>query len=167
LDAGEDIADYADWDKATKPGLEIKRLNVDLPLHVIEKLDRAARLRGITRQALIKVFLFDAVSYYNLTKAGIGLGPIMRWFYDKFHPLWRPSSFPRRTGRIPVGEPTPSRAINLQPGELVRVRSHKEILQTLNPESKNRELLFDGEMVPFCGKTYRVLQLPGLAKRGL
>ena len=57
-----------------------------------------------------------------------------------------------------MGEPTPSRALNLQPGELVRVRSHEEILQTLNTESKNRGLLFDAEMVPFCGKTYRVLQ---------
>jgi hypothetical protein len=46
----------------------------------------------------------------------------------------------------------------LQPGELVRVRSQKEILQTLNIESKSRGLLFDAEMVPFCGKTYRVLQ---------
>jgi hypothetical protein len=98
------------------------------------------------------------MGYYSVTKARIGLGPILRWCYDKFHPLWRGSPFPRRTGKIPVGEPTPSRALNLQPGELVSVRSHQEILQTLNTESKNRGLLFDGEMVPFCGKTFRVLQ---------
>jgi hypothetical protein len=102
------------------------------------------------------------ISYYSLhyvlSKAGVGLGKIMPWFYDKFHPLWRGTPFPRRTGRIPVGEPTPSRALNLQPGELVRVRSLGEILETLNTESKNRGLMFDQEMVPFCGKTYRVLQ---------
>jgi hypothetical protein len=96
--------------------------------------------------------------HYVLSKAGVGLGKIMPWFYDKLRPLWRGTSFPRRTGRIPVGEPTPSRALNLQPGELVRVRSLEEILETVNTESKNRGLFFDQEMVPFCGKTYRVLQ---------
>jgi hypothetical protein len=101
---------------------------------------------------------FIYMSYYGLSKARFGLGKILPWFYDKLHPLWQGSPFPRRTGRIPVGEPTPSRVLNLQPGELVRVRSQAEILQTLNTQSKNRGMLFDGEMVPFCGKTYRVLQ---------
>jgi hypothetical protein len=48
--------------------------------------------------------------------------------------------------------------LNLQPGELVRVKSHEEILATLNIDSKNRGMGFDAEMVPFCGKTYRVLR---------
>jgi hypothetical protein len=61
FDAGEDISEHLDYSKATRPGLEIKRVNVDLPQHVIEKLDQQARLRGITRQALIKVLLFDSV----------------------------------------------------------------------------------------------------------
>ena len=61
FDAGENISQYLDYSKATRPGLELKRLNVDLPQHVIDSLDQAARLRGITRQALIKVLLFEAV----------------------------------------------------------------------------------------------------------
>ena len=61
FDAGEDISEYLDYSKATRPGLELKRLNIDLPQHVIDKLDQAARLRGITRQALVKVLLFEAV----------------------------------------------------------------------------------------------------------
>lgn len=61
FDAGEELTEYMDWSTMRRPGLEIKRVNVDLPQHVIDKLDRAARLRGITRQALIKVLLFDAV----------------------------------------------------------------------------------------------------------
>jgi hypothetical protein len=98
------------------------------------------------------------MSYYRLSEAGIGLGKIMRWFYDKCHPLWGGTPFPRRKGIIPVGDPTPASALNLQPGELVRVRSQEEILRTLNTENKNRGLMFDAEMVPFCGKTYRVLE---------
>ncbi len=99
-------------------------------------------------------------SYYWLSSSGIGLEPAMRWFYDKFHPLWRGTLFPRHTGKIPVNEPTPTPAqpLNLQPGELVRVKSHSEILKTLNTENKNRGLYFDAEMVPFCGGTYRVLK---------
>jgi hypothetical protein len=95
--------------------------------------------------------------YYALSRAGIGLGPAMRWFYDKFHPLWRGTPFVRKTGTIPEGQPTPTETLNLQPGELVRVKSHQEILKTLDSSGKNRGLYFDAEEVPYCGRTYRVL----------
>lgn len=95
-------------------------------------------------------------AYYNLSMAGIGLGPTMRWIYDRCYPLWRGYPFPRRTGQIPVGQRTPSCSLNLQPGEMVRVKSHKEILATLDMTSKNRGLLYDAEAVPFSENTYRV-----------
>jgi hypothetical protein len=53
---------------------------------------------------------------------------------------------------------TPSVALNLQPGELVQVRSKNEIEHTLNEGLRNRGLWFDVEMVPFCGGTFRVLR---------
>jgi hypothetical protein len=96
--------------------------------------------------------------YSNLSQAGIGLGPAMRWFYDKFHPFWHGTQFPRKAGTIPDGQPTPTATLNLQPGDLVRVKSQEEILRTLNTDSKNRGLLFDAEMVPYCGGTHRVLK---------
>jgi hypothetical protein len=96
--------------------------------------------------------------YYNLSQAGIGVGPAMRWLYDKCHPLWRGTQFPRKAGRIPRGQPTPTATLNLQPGELVRVKSHEEILQTLDTDSKNRGMSWDAEMSPYCGGTYRVLK---------
>src|SRR5262249_11303467 len=55
------------------------------------------------------------------------------------------------------GQRTPSVTLNLQPGELVRVKSYGDILSTINEEGNNRGMSFDAEMVPFCGKTYRVL----------
>jgi hypothetical protein len=99
-------------------------------------------------------------TYCMLSNAGLGLGRITRWFYNTFHPLWKGTLFPRSTGTIPVDQPTPlqSQSLNLQPGELVRVKPHVEILKTLNTESKNRGLYFDAEMVPFCSGTYRVLR---------
>jgi hypothetical protein len=59
FDAGEDIGDYLDWSSARRPGQEIKRVNVDFPQWMIARLDAEARRRGVTRQALIKMWLSD------------------------------------------------------------------------------------------------------------
>jgi hypothetical protein len=60
FDEGSDEIDqYLDWSKATRPGLEIKRVNVDFPQWMIARLDREAKRRGVTRQALIKMWLAD------------------------------------------------------------------------------------------------------------
>jgi hypothetical protein len=96
--------------------------------------------------------------YYKLTRAGIGVGMPMRWFYDKFYPLWRGTPFPRKTGIIPEGQATPTATLNLQPGELVRIKSHQDILKTLNTLSRNRGLYWDAEEVPYCGQTHKVLK---------
>jgi len=96
--------------------------------------------------------------YYHLAQAGIGVGPAMRWFYDKVVPLWGGTLFPRKPGLIPEGQPTPTGALNLQPGELVRVKSHEEILKTVNTVNAKRGMYWDAELVPYCGGTYRVLK---------
>jgi hypothetical protein len=96
-------------------------------------------------------------TYYSLSRAGIGVGRPMRWLYDALHLRWTGTQFPRKTGTIPEGQPTPAESLNLQPGELVRVKSHGEILRTLNTSSMNRGMFWDAEMVPYCGGTYRVL----------
>ena len=53
---------------------------------------------------------------------------------------------------------TPSLQLDLHPGELVRVRSEKEIVSTLDQQGKNRGLAFTVDMLPFCGREYRVLR---------
>jgi hypothetical protein len=96
--------------------------------------------------------------YYNLSQAGIGLGRPMRWLYDRLSPLWGGPLFPRKPGTIPVGSATPTTNLNLQPGEWVRVKPHEQILQTIDAENRNRGMVWDAEMVPYCGGTYRVLK---------
>jgi len=96
--------------------------------------------------------------YYNVSNAGIGVGRMMRWFYNKSHHLWGGTLFPREKGIVPRGQPTPTSRLNLQPGELVRVKSHQAILQTVNTDNKNRGMYWDAEMVPYCGGIYRVLK---------
>jgi hypothetical protein len=59
FDDGEDMSDFLDWSRARRPGLEAKRVNLDMPQHMVAKLDTHARKRGVTRQALIKMWLAD------------------------------------------------------------------------------------------------------------
>jgi len=59
-------------------------------------------------------------------------------------------------GTIPRGQPTPRSDLDLRPGDLVRVKSYEEILATLDAGLSNRGLSFDAELVPFCGKVFRV-----------
>jgi hypothetical protein len=53
---------------------------------------------------------------------------------------------------------TPIGALNLVPGERVRVKPKAEILATLNSDSRNRGLKFDVELVPYCEREFRVLR---------
>lgn len=60
--------------------------------------------------------------------------------------------------RVPIEETTtPHTVLNLQPGDVVRVKSKHKIEATLNAEYKNRGLWFDPEMARYCGGVYRVL----------
>ena len=43
-------------------------------------------------------------------------------------------------------------------GDLVRVKRHEEILETITQDNMNRGMFWDAELVPYCGKTYRVLK---------
>lgn len=61
FDAGEDISQYLDWSKATRPLLDQKRINVDLPTWMIHSLDREARRVGVTRQSIVKVWLSERI----------------------------------------------------------------------------------------------------------
>jgi hypothetical protein len=101
---------------------------------------------------------FFYVTYRSLINAGVGLGPPLRWLYDKFQGLWGGIPYPQRRGKIPVGSKTPNLKLNLQAGELVRVKSFDDILATLDAENKNRGLYFDPEAVPYCGRSFRILK---------
>jgi hypothetical protein len=69
----------------------------------------------------------------------------------------------RKTGAVvvPYREPTdrrrsPTVVLDLKPGELVRVKTRREIDRTLNSAQRNRGLWFDREMHRFCGGEFRV-----------
>lgn len=62
FDAGEDVSDQVDWSKARRPNLDIRRVNVDFPAWVVAGLDQQARRLGVTRQALIKLWIAERLS---------------------------------------------------------------------------------------------------------
>lgn len=57
FDAGEDVTDSIDLERAHRPGHEQKRVNVDFPLWMVESLDREASRLGVPRQSLIKMLI--------------------------------------------------------------------------------------------------------------
>jgi hypothetical protein len=103
---------------------------------------------------MIPRFLYRG--YDNLINLGIGIGPFLRWLYDRFQGLRGGIPYPARSGRIKLGSPTPTGTLDLQPGDIVRVKGYREILESLDTATKNRGMAFSAEMVPYCGKTFRV-----------
>lgn len=51
---------------------------------------------------------------------------------------------------------TPTGTLDLQPGELVRIKSKEEIVATLDADRLNRGMGFEEEMARYCGRTARV-----------
>ncbi|HVZ04304.1 hypothetical protein [Hyphomicrobium sp.] len=82
--------------------------------------------------------------------------PILRKTYNKIQEMVGGMASPHREGTLPDGTEYPVSRLNLKAGDLVRVKSHEEILATLDSRNLNRNLYFDVELVPYCGGTYRV-----------
>lgn len=59
FDAGEDVLDYFDTEGAKRPNRELKRVNVDFPVWMVEALDDEASRLGVNRQAVIKTWIAD------------------------------------------------------------------------------------------------------------
>ena len=64
-------------------------------------------------------------------------------------------AYPDVTGKL---KKTPTESLGLQAGDWVVVKSKEEILATLDGQARNRGMSYNAEMLPFCGKAYRVLR---------
>ncbi|MBB86768.1 MAG: CopG family transcriptional regulator [Xanthomonadales bacterium] len=63
FDSGEDIGEQLDLSKARRPNQEQRRVNVDFPKWMIERLDRQAKRLGVKRQSIIKVWLAERLEH--------------------------------------------------------------------------------------------------------
>jgi hypothetical protein len=61
-DGEEDILQYFDLDKAMRPGLESEKVNVSLPSWMVKSLDSEADRLGVTRQAIVKIWLDEKLN---------------------------------------------------------------------------------------------------------
>ena len=104
---------------------------------------------------MLRGFLYVGYFYGTLAFSQRFGGPA-RWLYDRFQTLWGGFPFPRHRGTLSAGQPEPRASLNLQPGDWVRVKPYEAILATLNSSNKNRGMLFDAEMMPYCARTFRV-----------
>lgn len=59
FDDGEDMSDYLDWENARRINQEPRRVNVDFPTWMVNSMDAEADRLGISRQALIKVWIAE------------------------------------------------------------------------------------------------------------
>ncbi|MBW1758795.1 MAG: CopG family transcriptional regulator [Deltaproteobacteria bacterium] len=59
FDNGEDITEFIDLSKAKRPGQKQKRVNVDFPLWMIQRLDKEAKRLGVPRQSIIKIWIAE------------------------------------------------------------------------------------------------------------
>lgn len=59
FDEGRNITGALDLSTAKRPLQDQRRVNVDFPTWMIERLDREARRVGVTRQSIIKIWLSE------------------------------------------------------------------------------------------------------------
>ena len=59
FDEGRDVSRHLDTAKSRRPGLEQRRVNVDIPEWMIESLDREAARVGVPRQSLVKMWIAE------------------------------------------------------------------------------------------------------------
>jgi hypothetical protein len=116
----------------------------------------------------------------DLTSGNVSLGEFIRYglfaMFNAFVLQWKGRRYPHLVGI--GGHRTPTGHLNLRPGDRVHVLSKNKIMETLNAGMRNRGLLFDVEMLPYCGsertvrsrveqivdeKTGRMIRLPNPA----
>jgi len=66
FESDKDLTSYLDLDEALRPGMEQKRVSVDLPIWMVQKLDKVAKRLGVTRQSVIKVFISEKLKEESL-----------------------------------------------------------------------------------------------------
>jgi hypothetical protein len=134
-----------DGDSFRCQATEHLRASAPIPRHDYGQYLTDVRSRNVTAGVAVRgLLLFVFNKYQDLSKRALP-----RWLRI------------RRGDRAPfvvptgTGERMPS--VEFMPGDLVEVKPREEILATLGPDLRNRNLLFDAEMLPYCGRRARVL----------
>jgi hypothetical protein len=118
---------------------------VCLPARDLGQFVTDVKTGNVSAIASLKAFL--VVFFNRLQGVSKRVLPRRLWFRDGL-----PWGFVK--GRV-VG-PTPTANLDLQPGEMVRIKTKEQIEATLNEDRLNRGMGFEEEMSRYCGRTARV-----------
>ena len=129
---------------------ELNRATTPLSWWDVRQYVRELMSGNITAGELVRGLGF--AGFRKLIEIGVGYRVLVA-LYNRMQRYRRRPSFPLRNGTL---QETPTARLDLQPGEWVRVKSHEEILATLDTNNKNRRLSFDVEMVRYCGGNFQV-----------
>jgi hypothetical protein len=124
-----------------------------LPWWNVRQYVADVRSRNESFGRLLSVLAFAA--FHRLVKMGVA-HRLLVGTYNRLQKLVGGCHYPFLAGTLPAGAKPPPENLSLKPGELVRIKSHEQILGTLTKMNKNRGLWFGAELVPYCGGTYRV-----------
>lgn len=86
----------------------------------------------------------------------IGLFPTLRLIWYKIVHFSRTKRSRGITGQQTMPLDSHQEILDLQPGELVEVKSEQEILETLDEHGMHRGMYWMSNMAQFCGKKYTV-----------
>jgi hypothetical protein len=81
---------------------------------------------------------------------------ILNWVHQKVRGY---RIYPFIDKRLLLRGEIPHEILNLQVGDVVQIKSLEEILQTLDVNMKNKGLMFTKELIPYCGKTSKVIKV--------
>ena len=59
FEAGEDLTEYLDMESARRPELDKKKININLPAWMVNKVDEQAKKTGTSRQAVLKIWIAE------------------------------------------------------------------------------------------------------------
>ena len=59
FDQGENITEFLNLSEARRPGHESRAVAINFPQWMLDALDREARRLGVTREAIVKVWLAE------------------------------------------------------------------------------------------------------------
>lgn len=123
-------------------------LDASRPLHGLGHYWTTLRTRNVPLRRVLMFVFWAIVNLYQKFSRHFVPRPL------RFHGGVR---LPDLRGEVVDGRWPEEPPLDLQPGELVEVRSQEEIRATLDDDQRNRGLWFDQEMVPLCGKRGRIV----------
>lgn len=59
FDNEENVIEYFDLNKKSRPGLTSKKINIEVPSWMLISLDKEAKKIGVTRQSIIKLWIAE------------------------------------------------------------------------------------------------------------